>query len=50
MFNDGEWIIGGDFNSIKDYNERKVRVEVTDYNELNYFADFIEESMLVDIP
>ncbi|XP_058741529.1 uncharacterized protein LOC131613909 [Vicia villosa] len=49
LFNDGEWIIGGYFNAIKDYNERNGRAEVTNYNEMNFFADFIEKSMLVDI-
>ncbi|CAI8609797.1 unnamed protein product [Vicia faba] len=50
MFKDGEWIIGGDFNSIKNRSERKGRVEIESNNEMKSFVEFIEESMLVDIP
>ncbi|XP_058783622.1 uncharacterized protein LOC131658332 [Vicia villosa] len=49
-FDDGEWIIGGDFNSIKVRNERRGRVVAANYNEMNLFVSFIEESRLVDIP
>ncbi|XP_058767944.1 uncharacterized protein LOC131641660 [Vicia villosa] len=49
-FNDGEWIIGGDFNAIKDCNERKGRMVSNSSNEMEEFADFISESLLVDIP
>lgn len=48
-FKDGEWIIGGDCNAIKNCNERKGRREVTNCNEMNLFTEFIEESRLVDI-
>ncbi|XP_058742118.1 uncharacterized protein LOC131614567 [Vicia villosa] len=50
VFNDGEWIMGGNFNAIKDRNERKGRTEVFNHNDINYFADFIHESRLVDLP
>ncbi|XP_058767480.1 uncharacterized protein LOC131641192 [Vicia villosa] len=49
-FNDGEWIIGVDFNSIKDRNERKGRMVSSNSNEMDEFKDFISESLLVDIP
>lgn len=47
---DGEWILGGDFNSTKNSGERKGRSDY-DYNiENNSFADFIVDSKLVDDP
>ncbi|XP_058768462.1 uncharacterized protein LOC131642211 [Vicia villosa] len=49
-FNDGEWIIGGDFNAIKSREERKGRGVISNANEAIEFAEFIEKSLLVDVP
>ncbi|XP_058763718.1 uncharacterized protein LOC131637147 [Vicia villosa] len=49
-FRDGEWIIGGDFNAIKNVRERKGRAGVVNKKEAELFADFIHKSALVDIP
>ncbi|XP_058777150.1 uncharacterized protein LOC131651507 [Vicia villosa] len=46
-FNDGEWIIGGDYNAIK--HQRKGSSYNVNANEINPFADFIVKSNLVDI-
>ncbi|XP_058740918.1 uncharacterized protein LOC131613249 [Vicia villosa] len=50
LFDDGEWIIGGDFNAIKESCERKGRGVVSNSNEIKEFADFIERFRLVDLP
>ncbi|XP_058781622.1 uncharacterized protein LOC131655832 [Vicia villosa] len=50
VFKDGEWIIGGDFNAIKNDRERKGRSMVVNKKEVELFADFIFNSNLVDIP
>lgn len=50
MFNDGDWVIGGDFNTIKERRDRKGRLEVLTNNEIKSFADFIQNSSLVDLP
>ncbi|XP_058760896.1 uncharacterized protein LOC131634265 [Vicia villosa] len=50
VFNDGEWIIGGDFNAIKVREERKGRGVVSNVHEVIEFAEFIEKSRLVDVP
>ncbi|XP_058756965.1 uncharacterized protein LOC131630196 [Vicia villosa] len=47
---DGEWIIGGDFNAVKDRSERKGRGAVSNSQDVSGFADFIVESRLVDVP
>lgn len=47
LFNDGEWVIGGDFNAIKESGERKGRKEVTSNVDMRAFAEFIEESSFV---
>ncbi|XP_058764170.1 uncharacterized protein LOC131637587 [Vicia villosa] len=49
-FCDGEWIIGGDFNSIKNPSERKGRRDGGLSNEVELFGKFIEDLDLVDIP
>lgn len=49
-FNDGEWILGGDFNAIKVREERKGRGLASNSNEMHEFATFIDDSLLVDIP
>ncbi|XP_058769380.1 uncharacterized protein LOC131643223 [Vicia villosa] len=49
-FNDGEWIMGGDFNAIKVRRERKGRSTASNTGEMHDFATFIEDSLLVDIP
>ncbi|XP_058783306.1 uncharacterized protein LOC131657982 [Vicia villosa] len=49
-FNDGEWIIGGDFNAIKTREERKSIGVLSNANEAFEFAEFIEKSLLVDVP
>ncbi|XP_058786229.1 uncharacterized protein LOC131660883 [Vicia villosa] len=50
IFNDGEWIIGGDFNAIKVREERKGRGVLSNANAAIEFAEFIEKSLLVDVP
>ncbi|XP_058768728.1 uncharacterized protein LOC131642504 [Vicia villosa] len=50
IFKDGEWIIGGDFNAIKNDKERRGRASVINQNEARLFAEFIHNSSLVDIP
>lgn len=47
---DGEWIIGGDFNTTKNQNERKGRSERALNNGSELFGKFIEDNGLVDIP
>ncbi|XP_058775098.1 uncharacterized protein LOC131649352 [Vicia villosa] len=49
-FNDGEWIMGGDFNSIKNSRERKGRADRVFSKEDELFADFILLSNLMDVP
>ncbi|XP_058759359.1 uncharacterized protein LOC131632631 [Vicia villosa] len=49
-FKDGEWIMGGDFNAIKNCGERKGRGVVVNHRESNLFSEFILKSELVDIP
>ncbi|XP_058739159.1 uncharacterized protein LOC131611049 [Vicia villosa] len=49
-FVDGEWIIGGDFNAIKNRRERKGRSGGVNNIEVDLFADFINKSLLVDVP
>ncbi|XP_058726206.1 uncharacterized protein LOC131597531 [Vicia villosa] len=49
-FNDGEWIMGGDFNAIKNSRERKGRMVVPNHCEMELFSEFIDESSLVDVP
>ncbi|XP_058758566.1 uncharacterized protein LOC131631812 [Vicia villosa] len=49
-FKDGEWIMGGDFNAIKNCRERKGRAVNVNKREVELFAEFIDKSALVDIP
>ncbi|XP_058767553.1 uncharacterized protein LOC131641267 [Vicia villosa] len=49
-FNDGDWIMGGDFNAVKERGERKGRSMASNYNNSLEFSAFIEDSRLVDIP
>lgn len=49
-FNDGDWIMGGDFNAVKEIMERKGRSTLVNYNGMDLFAEFIHKSALVDIP
>lgn len=49
-YNDGEWIMRGDFNSIKNDRERKGREMKTNYKEGDLFAEFILMSDMVDVP
>ncbi|XP_058768560.1 uncharacterized protein LOC131642301 [Vicia villosa] len=50
IFNDGEWVIGGDFNSIKTCNERKGSSVIRSSCEWREFEEFIDLSNLIDIP
>lgn len=49
-YEDEEWIIYGDFNSIKNSRERKGRSLVENIDETNAFVDFIGDCKLVDVP
>lgn len=49
-FCDGEWIMGGDFNAIKNGRERKGRAVAFNNKEADLFAEFISDSGLVDVP
>lgn len=49
-YNDGEWIMGGDFNAIKNDRERKGRAMNINYKEGDLFAEFILKSDMVDVP
>lgn len=49
-FCDGEWVLGGDFNAIKNGRERKGRVVSFNNKEADCFAEFISKSGLVDVP
>ncbi|XP_058759398.1 uncharacterized protein LOC131632678 [Vicia villosa] len=49
-FKDGEWIVGGDFNAVKDGKERKGKVGLVNNREADLFAEFIDKSSLVDVP
>ncbi|XP_058783145.1 uncharacterized protein LOC131657804 [Vicia villosa] len=49
-FKDGEWIMGGDFNATKNSSERKGRTTATNHYEEELFSDFIDKSLLVDVP
>ncbi|XP_058752224.1 uncharacterized protein LOC131625381 [Vicia villosa] len=49
-FKDGEWIMGGDFNATKNSSERKGRTATTHHYEEELFSDFIDKSLLVDVP
>ncbi|XP_058755007.1 uncharacterized protein LOC131628158 [Vicia villosa] len=47
---DGEWILGGDFNAIKNGRERKGRAVMSNNREHELFKEFIDLSGLVDVP
>ncbi|XP_058741846.1 uncharacterized protein LOC131614250 [Vicia villosa] len=47
---DGDWIMCGDFNAIKNCRERKGRSQNVNVNEMKAFGDFIENCNLVDVP
>lgn len=49
-FRDGEWIMGGDFNAIKNERERKGRAVKINNKEADLFAEFILKCDLVDVP
>ncbi|XP_058726433.1 uncharacterized protein LOC131597778 [Vicia villosa] len=49
-FNDGEWLIGGDFNSVKNGGEKKGRSEIENRAEWEEFAGFISDTGLEDVP
>ncbi|XP_058783451.1 uncharacterized protein LOC131658138 [Vicia villosa] len=49
-FKDGEWILGGDFNVIKNSSERRERTVAVNHVEMDLFSEFIDESLLEDIP
>ncbi|XP_058741918.1 uncharacterized protein LOC131614336 [Vicia villosa] len=49
-FKDGDWILGGDFNAIKNGGERRGRAILENQREMNLFAEFIDKTLLVDIP
>ncbi|XP_058753369.1 uncharacterized protein LOC131626563 [Vicia villosa] len=50
VFVDGEWILGGDFNVIKERRERKGRSGLVNHLEAGLFEDVINKSLLVDVP
>ncbi|XP_058741852.1 uncharacterized protein LOC131614256 [Vicia villosa] len=48
-FNDGEWLIGGNFNAVKNGGERKGRTVVGNHAEWDEFSGFINDTGLVDV-
>ncbi|XP_058741336.1 uncharacterized protein LOC131613705 [Vicia villosa] len=50
IYIDGEWIIGGDFNAVKDRSERKGRSGAVNNMEMSLFTEFIDKSLLLDFP
>ncbi|XP_058726991.1 uncharacterized protein LOC131598402 [Vicia villosa] len=49
-FNDGDWLIGGDFNSIKKSSERVGCFLSTQRTEWGEFSNFIDRCGLIDVP
>ncbi|XP_058754722.1 uncharacterized protein LOC131627879 [Vicia villosa] len=49
-YNDGEWVLGGDFNSVKNGGERKGRSVVGNQAEWEEFSGFINDLGLEDVP
>ncbi|XP_058733670.1 uncharacterized protein LOC131605315 [Vicia villosa] len=49
-FTDGEWVIAGDFNAVKNMNERKGGSGRYRAREAREFSDFISLSNLIDVP
>ncbi|XP_058746484.1 uncharacterized protein LOC131619402 [Vicia villosa] len=49
LHNDGEWILGGDFNAVKNQRERVGRSMRSSNVEWRDFSDFIEGSGLMDV-
>lgn len=50
FYRNGEWIMGGDFNAIKNDRERKGRAVTINNKEADLFAEFILKSDMVDVP
>ncbi|XP_058757308.1 uncharacterized protein LOC131630545 [Vicia villosa] len=48
-FNDGEWLIGGDFNAVKNRGERKGRTAVGNHAEWDEVSSFINDIGLLDV-
>lgn len=46
---DGEWLIGGDFNAVKDREERVGRTGISSIADCRYFSCFIDTSGLINI-
>ncbi|XP_058741681.1 uncharacterized protein LOC131614072 [Vicia villosa] len=49
-FTDGEWVIGGNFNAVKNNRERVESSSYVNSREWREFAAFIEETNHVDVP
>ncbi|XP_058776524.1 uncharacterized protein LOC131650829 [Vicia villosa] len=49
-FKDGEWIMGGNFNVIKNTRERKGQGVYVHKRDMDLFSEFIDRSALVNIP
>ncbi|XP_058746742.1 uncharacterized protein LOC131619688 [Vicia villosa] len=47
---DGEWLIGGDFNAVKNRGERLGRSVGGNQTEWGEFSSFIDNSGLIDVP
>ncbi|XP_058760861.1 uncharacterized protein LOC131634226 [Vicia villosa] len=50
MFNDGDWVVGGDFNAVKNRGERVGRSFSANSAEWSYVSAFIDDMNLVDVP
>lgn len=48
--NDSEWVIGGDFNAVKNKEERKCKTNMGNYLEREEFSCFIKDIGLEDVP
>lgn len=48
--NDGEWLLGGDFNTVKTRNERIGSSAYSKVSKRREFFSFIESTGLMDVP
>lgn len=49
-FVEGEWVVRGDFNAVKNGRERKGRIDLSNQGDWEEFSGFINDKGLVDVP